>query len=138
MSQRTMFRRVCWQGILLASVGVLGCSEEPSETDWCMNIEDAQMWPIDQPELAQQVYAERGGPPIGCVCFDDAEVQILASESPAAEFERLVARIEEDARNECAWIVPAGNDHACYIEDGPLAPKLTAPYPAAEGSVRCW
>jgi hypothetical protein len=115
---------------LLAGVVVLlGCPEDPSESDWCVNLEDAQMWPVDQPELAQPVFSERGGPPIGCRCFDAAEVQILATRSPTDTYEQLVAYIEEDARNECAVDVPPGNDFSCYVEDGPLAPRLTAPYP---------
>jgi hypothetical protein len=130
MSRSIMFEHACRRVLSFACVAVLlGCSEEPPQTDWCVNLEDAQMWPVDQPELAQQVFSEQGGPPIGCRCFDEAEVQILASQSPADEYDELVAHIEEDARNECAWIVPPGNDFSCYIEDGPLAPRLTAPYP---------
>ena len=86
------------------------------------------MWPIGQPELAEPVSAEIGGPPIGCRCFNDGEVQILADESPVDDFDQLAAQLEENARNQCAWAVPPGYDHSCWLEAGPLAPELSAPY----------
>lgn len=99
-------------------------------TDWCMYVDEAQMWPIGQPELAEPVSAEQGGPPIGCLCFNDGEFQILDDddEVPAEQYDALVAELEENARNECAWAVPPGYDHTCYLEDGALVPVLSAPY----------
>jgi hypothetical protein len=97
-------------------------------TDWCMNVEEAQMWPVGQPELAERVSVESGGPVIGCRCFNDGEVKFLSQQSPADQYNELVAQLEENARNECAWAVPLGYDHSCYLEDGPLAPVLSAPY----------
>jgi hypothetical protein len=97
-------------------------------TDWCMNVEEAQMWPVGQPELAERVSTENGGPPIGCRCFNDGEVKILDALAPDTQYDELVAQLEENARNECAWAVPPGYDHSCYLQEGPLAPGLTAPY----------
>lgn len=97
-------------------------------TDWCMHVDDAQMWPLGQPELAERVSATQGGPPEGCLCFNDGEVQMLADQAPAEHYEQLVAQLEENARNECAWAVPPGYDHSCYFEAGPLAPVLSPPY----------
>jgi hypothetical protein len=96
-------------------------------TDWCVYVDEAQMWPIGQPELAEPVSAEQGGPPIGCLCFNDGEFQILDGEAPTEQYDGLVAELEENARNECAWAVPPGYDHTCYFEDGPLAPVLSTP-----------
>jgi hypothetical protein len=140
MSRSIKLKRVWAQVLLLACFTALtGCTlfEKDSETEWCINVEHAQMWPIDQPELAESVSADRGGPPIGCQCFDDAEVQILAEEAPVAQYDELVDRLEENARNECAWAVPQGYDHSCYLEDGPLAPNLTVPYSNADGVDVC-
>jgi hypothetical protein len=97
-------------------------------TDWCMNVEDAWMWPLGQPELAERVSGDGGGPPEGCRCFNDGEVQMLDDQAPAEQYAQLVAKLEHNARNECAWAVPPGYDHSCYYEEGPLAPILTARY----------
>jgi hypothetical protein len=97
-------------------------------TDWCIIVDEAQMWPVGQPELAEPVSAKHGGPPIGCQCFNDGEVKFLSAEAPPAQYDQIVAQLEENARNECAWAVPPGYDHSCYLVDGPLAPVLSAPY----------
>jgi hypothetical protein len=97
-------------------------------TDWCMNVEEAQMWPVGQPELAERVSGDEGGPPEGCQCFNDGEVKILDAQAPAFQYDALVADLEQNARNECAWAVPPGYDHSCYLEGDPLAPVLSAPY----------
>jgi hypothetical protein len=140
MGQRIAVTRVCVLGGGLAmglasSTVVPGCILQDYcivintwGTDWCMYVEDAQMWPIGQPELAERVPAKQGGPPIGCLCFNDGEVQIFGDEVPAEQYDKLVAQLEENARNECAWAVPPGYDHSCYLEDGPLAPILSVPY----------
>lgn len=96
-------------------------------TDWCVLMEDAMMWPVGQPDLAEPV-ATRGGPPRGCRCFNDADVAILNDGLPADVFGGLVGEIEADARNKCALAVPPGFDHNCYIEDGSLAPSFTVPF----------
>jgi hypothetical protein len=97
-------------------------------TDWCVVIEDAMMWPVGQPDLAEPVSAPNGGAPRGCQCFNDADVAILADGLPADVFGGLVGEIEADARNECALAVPPGFDHNCYIEDGSLAPGFSLPH----------
>jgi hypothetical protein len=91
-------------------------------TDWCVLIEEAMMWPVGQPDLAESVSASGGGPPKGCRCFNDADVAILKDGLPTDTFGGLVAEMQADARNECAIAVPPGFDHNCYIEDGSLAP----------------
>ena len=97
-------------------------------TDWCMHVDGAWMWPVEQPELAERVSAGRGGPPEGCRCFNDAEVKLLHTQAPIEQYEQLIAQLEQNARNECAWAVPPGYDHSCYLEEGPLAPALSVPY----------
>jgi hypothetical protein len=97
-------------------------------TNWCVNIEDAMMWPVGQPDLAEPVSIPAGGPPRGCRCFNDADVAILKDELPADIFGGLVGEMEADARNECALAVPPGFDHSCYIEVGSLAPTFGPPY----------
>jgi hypothetical protein len=99
-----------------------------SGTDWCVHMEDAMMWPIGQPDLAEQVSTLAGGPPRGCRCFNDAEVEILKDELPVDVFGGLVGGIEADARNKCALAVPPGFDHNCYVEDGSLAPGFGPPF----------
>jgi hypothetical protein len=98
-------------------------------TDWCVHMDDAMMWPVGQPELAEPVSPPGGGPPRGCRCFNDADVAILEDQLPADIFGGLVREIGVDARNECALAVPPGFDHNCYTEDGSLAPGFTASFP---------
>lgn len=136
MSTPLQFTRRCTLGLVL--VALPGCVRyDDSLTEWCVNIEQAQMWPIDQPELAVPVSAKRGGPPAGCLCFDEAESQILRERAPGTQYDELVEQLEESARNECAWVVPSGNDYSCYTEDGPLAPNLTEPYSDAHDVSAC-
>jgi hypothetical protein len=97
-------------------------------TDWCVLIEDAMMWPVGQPDLAEPVADPGGGAVRGCKCFNDADVEILKDELPADIFGGLVGGIEADARNKCALAVPPGFDHNCYMEDGLLVPGFTAPF----------
>jgi hypothetical protein len=98
-------------------------------TDWCVHMEDAMMWPVGQPDLAEPVSGSAGGPPRGCRCFNDADVPILKDQLPTDIFAGLVGGIEADARNECALAVPPGFDHNCYIEAGLLAPSFGPPFP---------
>jgi hypothetical protein len=91
-------------------------------------IEDALMWPVGQPDLAEPVSAALGGAPRGCQCFNDADVAILEDELPADIYGGLVGEMRADARNECAVAVPPGFDHNCYIEDGALAPGFSPPH----------
>jgi hypothetical protein len=97
-------------------------------TDWCVVMEDAMMWPVGQPELAEPVSIPDAGAPRGCRCFNDADVAILNDGLPADIFGGLVGEMEADARNECALAVPPGLDHNCYIEDGSLAPGFSLPH----------
>lgn len=97
-------------------------------TNWCVVIEDAMMWPVGQPDLAEPVSGPAGGAPRGCQCFNDADVAILADELPDDVFGGLVDEIKADARNECAIAVPPGFDHNCYIEDGLLAHSFGSPF----------
>lgn len=98
-------------------------------TDWCVVIEDALMWPVGQPDLAEPVSGPGGGAPRGCQCFNDADVAILSDGLPADVFGGLVGEIQADARNKCALAVPPGFDHNCYVEDGSLAPSFGLPHP---------
>jgi hypothetical protein len=98
-------------------------------TDWCVLTEDALMWPVGQPDLAEPVSGPAGGAPRGCRCFNDADVAILQDGLPADVFGGLVGEMRADARNECAIGVPPGYDHNCYVEDGALAPVFTSPFP---------
>ena len=99
-----------------------------SGSDWCVNVEDAQMWPIGQPELAERVTDEHGGPPPGCRCFNDGEVAILAQGVPAEQYAVLVEELEQAARLECASSVPNGYDHNCFSKDELLGPTMSSPY----------
>ena len=136
MSAALQLARRCLVGLLFAALP--GCVRyDDSMTEWCVNIEQAQMWPVGQPELATVVYATEGGPPAGCLCFDEAESQILRERTPSAQYDDLVDQLEEDARHECAWAVASGNDYSCYIEDGPLVPNLTEPYSDAHDLIAC-
>jgi hypothetical protein len=136
MSLTIAFTRRCTLSLLLAALP--GCVRyDDSMTEWCVNIEQAQMWPIDQPELATFVYATEGGPPAGCLCFDEAESQVLRDRTPGTQYDELVDELEEAARHDCAWVVPSGNDYSCFIEDGPLAPNLTEPYSDAHDLIAC-
>lgn len=105
-------------------------------TDWCLYVENAQMWPVGQPELAEPVLGPDGSVPKGCRCFNDAEGIILGQGVPAPQFQQLFVHIEEDARNECAWAVPAGYDHTCFVTSDPSAPMLAGPY-AGESNLDC-
>lgn len=97
-------------------------------TDWCVNVEDAMMWPIGNPEMTEPVGADRGGSPVGCRCMNDGEVLILRQFVPADTYAELVEELEEAARFACADAVPPGYDHNCLIPDDMLGPTFTKPY----------
>jgi hypothetical protein len=126
MSLTIAFTRRCALGLLLAALP--GCVRyDDSMTEWCVNIEQARMWPIDQPELATFVYATEGGPPAGCLCFDEAESQVLRDRTPGTQYDEPVDELEEAARHVCAWVVRSGNDYSCFIEVGARGPNVTEP-----------
>jgi hypothetical protein len=130
-------------------LGLLGSSSGPAciipdycivwqtpGTDWCVNVEVAHMWPINQPELAEPVRSESGGLVKGCRCFNDGEHVILNQQAPAEIHAELVEELEEAGRSACAWAVPPGYDHDCFILDDSLGPVFSAPYDS-DPSVDC-
>jgi hypothetical protein len=90
--------------------------------DWCSEIINAQMWPAEHPELAEPVKDAEGNWPRGCVCFNDAEGEILEAELPLLKYMAFSAQIANVARDDCDFHVPLGWDHNCYDEsaDGPV------------------
>lgn len=90
--------------------------------DWCRALEGAKMWPNGQPESASNVVNEYGGPPEGCLCFNDADQTILGDQTPIEQYEYLGDLITDSAREACAAVVPLGYDHNCFDVDGPDAP----------------
>ncbi|MCA9696294.1 MAG: hypothetical protein KC431_02130 [Myxococcales bacterium] len=85
----------------------------------CIYLENAKMWPLGQPELAEAVPPSDDAPgPAGCLCMNDAEQEILDYGVPEAKFQEMLAEIENAARDNCDAIVPAGWDHNCYITEG--------------------
>ena len=82
-------------------------------TDWCRALPEAQMWPSGQPQTPEPILDPEGGGPTGCICFNDAEQQILTDQAPAADYGQLRAQLEKAARDKCVSLVPAGYDHDC-------------------------
>lgn len=95
---------------------------------WCANVEDARMWPIGSPELAEHVVGDNFSLPAGCQCLNDGEAIIIAQGAPADQAALLTKEIEYAARLECAWEVPPGYDHNCFEEDDLLGPNFSVPY----------
>ena len=101
--------------------------------DWCSKAVGALQWPVGHPELAVPVLDETNRPPIGCRCFNLAEVEILYAEAPHEKFAEFTASIQQATRDECDFIVPAGWDHNCYIV-GMDGPTFNDVYPDAAGT----
>lgn len=59
------------------------------------------MWPIGMPGSMTDVEDSEGTPPLGCLCFNAAEKQILLDGVPAGEYASLLADIEQAARDQC-------------------------------------
>lgn len=93
-----------------------------SGDDWCRQIIGARMWPSGSDDLAVPVLDENENWPQACVCFNDAEAEILFGMAPADVYAELASEIEQAARDECDVIVPVGWEHNCYDEspDGPM------------------
>ena len=100
--------------------------------DWCSKAVGALQWPVGHPELAVPVLDETNRPPIGCRCFNLAEVEILYAEAPHEKFAEFTASIQQATRDECDFIVPAGWDHNCYIV-GMGGPTFQDVYPGPAG-----
>ncbi|MCA9687271.1 MAG: hypothetical protein KC457_34240, partial [Myxococcales bacterium] len=56
--------------------------------------------------------------PLGCICLNDAEQEILDYGVPPVTYQQMLADIEAVARDNCDATVPAGWDHNCYIDGG--------------------
>lgn len=104
--------------------------------DWCRALDGAVMWPNGHPEQAVMVTNEQGGPPEGCLCFNDAEQATLTDQTPAEQYEYLIALIDIAARDECSSLVPVGYDDNCYVESGPDASMSLLPV-SGEKSFEC-
>ncbi|MCA9709036.1 MAG: hypothetical protein KDK70_24540, partial [Myxococcales bacterium] len=90
--------------------------------DWCRNLANAIQWPAGGSlDDAEPVLDAEGDAPKGCVCFNDAEDQILDDEVPACRYEQLIEEIEQAAREECQSLVLPGYDHNCWTATGPQA-----------------
>ena len=86
-----------------------------------------------EPELAVPALDGDMIPPIGCACFNDAEVEILWAASPESKYRDYLAQLEALARNDCDTVVPPGWDHNCY-DEGPDGPTFKDPYAGGAGS----
>ncbi len=111
-------------------------------TDYCTWLDNAMMWPIGQPDLAEPVPVFDDDPgPTGCGCFNAAERKILDYGVPQQQYSEMFAAIEAAAREECHSSVPAGFDHNCFITEGPNA---SVPGPADNPTIfnggpgLCW
>lgn len=132
------------RGVVLVAglmLGVLGSAFAPAciipdycivfETygnNWCVFVEYAEMWPIGQPELAEQVVGEDFRLPRACKCLNDGEELIIGQGVPAEQAAALAEEIEQAARLACATTVPPGYDHNCFIEAEGLGPTFTIPF----------
>lgn len=90
--------------------------------DWCRHLANAVQWPIDGSlEDAMPVLDPGGNTPRGCVCFNDAEHQILDDEVPECPYAELLDELEQAARQECQTLVLPGYEHNCWTTTGPDA-----------------
>lgn len=108
--------------------------------DWCAVLDGAMIWPNDQPELAEPLVDEYGGPPKGCVCFNDADQAILGDGTPAEQYDALSAIIGSSARNACNALVPLGYDSNCFVKDGEgaaVAQSIFASGPSNDCKGKC-
>ncbi|HLT38589.1 MAG TPA: hypothetical protein VK034_20015, partial [Enhygromyxa sp.] len=86
----------------------------------------ARMWPPGSEDLAVPVLDEDQNWPRACVCFNDAETEILFGMAPDEVYAELASEIEQAARDECDVIVPVGWEHNCY-DESPDGPMLSLP-----------
>jgi hypothetical protein len=102
-------------------------------TDWCVDIVGAQMWPPGRPDLAEPVVDEDGELPRGCICYNDAENEILESQEPLEVFAKFFADLRDAARDDCDYQVPQGWTHNCY-DNGPGGPAFITPGSVGTGT----
>ncbi len=90
--------------------------------DNCTYLQNAQMWPVGQKQLAQPVPASLGAPgPAGCVCANSVEQDVIDFEVPVAQYDELYDKIVAAARDACSALATPGWENNCYIDAGPDA-----------------
>lgn len=94
----------------------------------CRYLQNAQMWPVGQPELAEPVPGSLGAEgPAGCVCFNSAEQDVINFGVPLGHWNALRDEMEAAARNACSSLATPGWDNNCHIDTGTNAstPSIT-------------